>query len=434
MRDKLNLIFATKKLKIVLIFLLIIPILFSSLNSVSALDNKKILFDESSPNFGKFNTIHSIGNYGSSGFASLLQENGYTVSTITDRPLTLEKLKDYGVLIIMDQTRNYTDDEVQAIKEFVNDGGGLLIVGSNWGDIDGDQNFAYNKIARNFGVSFANNELVTNDQNYFFISSIVEINDLRPSKITENVNKLYYMMGTYIKDPGPSQVVAYTDSNTWGDRGYTTSEGMPSSNFKKDPNEQSGPLPVVSQMQYGNGKVVFMGSSYSFINSFIYRSDAWKLGLNSVNWLANNSSPATYKPISIIPLNLILPQILEMIVFTALALSGLTFAVRRNRKLDDYKTIKTIKNWKFRGLITSNAITTFLAAIMFIPINFYLFDISDPLMYDATLGYTLIITGALFLFFMVIVLFNLVARQRMLINYSYINIIIILLFAGLTVI
>ncbi|MGZ7109716.1 MAG: DUF4350 domain-containing protein, partial [Methanobacterium sp.] len=161
MRSKLSLIFATNKFKILFILLLIITLLFSSLNSVSALDNKKILFDESSPNFGKFNTIHSIGNYGSSGFASLLQENGYTVSTITDRPLTLEKLKDYGVLIIMDQTRNYTDDEVQAIKEFVNDGGGLLIVGSNWGDIDGDQNFAYNKIARNFGVSFANNELVT---------------------------------------------------------------------------------------------------------------------------------------------------------------------------------------------------------------------------------------------------------------------------------
>ena len=54
--------------------------------------------------------------------------------------------------------------------------------------------------------------------------------------------------------------------------------------------------------------------------------------------------------------------------------------------------------------------------------------------YDPNLGYTLLITGALFLFFMVVILFNLIARQRMLVKYAYYNIAIVVLFSGLTVI
>ena len=68
------------------------------------------------------------------------------------------------------------------------------------------------------------------------------------------------MTGTYIKNPGPSTVLASTDSYTWGDIGFTTSEGTTENNYKKDPNERSGPLPVVSAMDYGKGKVVFMGA------------------------------------------------------------------------------------------------------------------------------------------------------------------------------
>jgi Protein kinase domain/Domain of unknown function (DUF4350) len=427
--------FSLNKLKIILfIFLLIFPI-FSSLNIVSAQDNTtKVLFDETGPWLGKFYTIHNMGTYGSSGFANLLELNGYSVSKLTDAPITADKLKGYDVLIIMAQYRNYTDDEVNAIKDFVKKGGGLFLVGSNWGDVDGNQNFAFNKIARSFGVDFANNELVTNDQNYIFFSSIVEIKDLRPSPITANVQKFYYMMGTYIKNPGPSNIVAYTDSYTWGDQGHTTPEGVTDSNYKKDPNEKSGPFPVVSEMEYGKGKVVFMGAASSFINAMVYRSNTWKLGLNSVNWLSNKPVPTNYQPAGFLSFNLIASQIVGMIIFTGIVLFGLAFQIRRDKRSEIFQSIKTIKNWKFNTLIVVNAFFLVLAGILFIPINLYLYDITLYSIYDPTLGYTLIITGALFLFFMGVILFNLITRQRMLIKYSYFNIVIILLFAGLTVI
>ncbi len=430
---KLN--FASKKFKLVFILFLVMPLLFfSSLHIASAQpNNNKILFDESSSNWGKYNTIHSIGTYGSSGFANLLQSYGYSTSAYTDKPITPELLKNYGVLVIMDQTRNYTDDEINAIDDFVNNGGGLLIIGSTWGNTDGDQNFGFNKIARSFGVSFANNEILVDDHDYVFFSPMIEIKDIRPSPITNNVTNFIYMMGTNINDPGPSTVVAYTDSYTWADEGHPAADGSTTSNFQKDPDESSGPFPVVSQMQYGKGKVVFMGAAYTFINSVIYRSDEWKLGLNSVNWLANNPNPTTYKPSGLISFNLIGTEIIEMLIFSVFVFSGLYYTIRRgkNRKIEP---IKTIKNWKFKSLIGINGFFAILAAVIFIPINFFLYDFSQTTIYDPNLGYTLLITGAFFIFFMIVILFNLITRQRLLVNYSYFNMAIALLFVGVTVI
>ncbi len=383
---------------------------------------------------GKFFTIYNIGTYGSSSFATLLEANGYSVDRITDKPITSEKLKGYNVLVIMSPFRNYTDDEVNAIKEFVNNGGGLFLVGSNWGDVDGDQNFAFNKIARSFGVDFANNEIVTDDQNYIFLSNFVTINDLKPSPITANVSTFYYLMGTYIKNPGPSNVVASTSANAWGDQGFTTPQGYTSSNLKKDPNESGGPLPVISEMDYGKGKVVFMGSAGSFINSFIYRGNEWKLGLNTVNWLANRPAPTNYQPAGLISYNLLGYQLLGMILLSLILFSGLFFKLRSDKKLGDSRPFKTIKNWKFNTLILVNAFFGVLAGALFIPINFYLFDITLYSIYDPYLGYTLILTGVLFLFFMAVILFNLITRQRMLVKYSYYAIVLILFFAGSTII
>lgn len=404
-----------------------------SLNTVSAQDNNKVLFEESSPDYGTWFTVHNLGTYGASSYATLLEANGYSVSTLTDRPITSEKLKGYNVLILMAPYRNYTDDEVNAIKDFVNNGGGLFLVGTNWGDVDGNQNFAFNKIAKSFGVSFANNEIVTNDQNYLFFYNVVPINDLRSSPITSNVKDFNFMLGTYIKDPGPSNVIAYTDSYTWGDQGYTTSQGTTLSNYKKDPGERSGPLPVVSEMQYGKGKIVFMGAAASFINAMIYRSDGWKLGLNTVDWLANNPIPTSYKPAGLFSFGIFGYQILTIIIFAIMVFAGLAFKFRRDKRSKISQSIKTIKNWKFNALIIVNAFFGFLAGLLFIPINFFIFDITAQSIYDPFLGYTLIITGILFLFFLGVILFNIIARQRLLVKYTYINIVIILLFAGVTV-
>ncbi len=425
------------KLKISILFLIFTYFLFLTISTVSAQDDVyKIIFDESEPYPGKFFTINNIGPYGSSGFATLLQDNGYSVSRLTDRPITPEKIRGYDILIIMGNYRNYTDDEVNTIKEFVKDGGGLFLVATSWGEIDGDENFGFNKIARSFGVSFANNEIITDNEHYIFFKNFVTITNIKPSPLTNDVSSFYYIMGTYIKDPGTSAVVAYSDNDSFGDQGFTNPDNVTTSNLEKDANEKTGPLPVMSQMEYAKGKVVFMGAAGSFVNSFLYRDNAWKLGLNTVKWLSGQPIPSSYQISGIIPYNLpdFLYRIIGTVLLAIILIIGLFLKLRHDKKTESSLTkIETITNWKFRSLIAINAGFTVLAGIIFIPINFFLFDITISVLYEPNLGYTLIIIGALFLFFMGVILYNIITRQVLLVKYNYFNIIISLFFIGLTI-
>lgn len=419
--------------KILLVLLvLFIPLIFT-VTTTSAQDTGKVIFDETGP-YGKFYTIYNVETYGSSSFAAMLQEHGFSVSRLTEKPITFDKLKGYNTLILMAPGRTYSDSEVNSIKEFVSNGGGLFLIGSNWGYDDGDENFAYNKIAKSFGVSFANNEILTDNQSFLIYPNFVKITDIKPHPITNNVPEYYHLMGTYIKNPGNSTVLAYSDASSWGDQGFIT-EGHTQSNNIKDANETSGPLPILSVMEYGKGKIVFMGSTGTFVNSFIYRSNGWKLELNSVNWLSNLPISSNYTTAGLVNYNVgdIKYRIIGMFLISFLILLGLFYRIRKDNLSQTSPIMKTIKNWKYNGLIILNAIFAVLTALLFLPINMYLLDVTIPPIYDPYLGYTLIITGLLILSFMVMILFNIFSRLRLEKKYSYFNIVIIVLFAILTV-
>ena len=425
--------FNTNKFKLLLVFcLLLLPFLYiTTVNA--AQDNPKVLFDETGP-YGKFYTIDNTETYGASSFAAMLENHGFTVSRLTDQPITTQKLQGYDVLILMAPGRAYSDDEINAIKEFVNNGGGLFLIGSNWGYDDGDVNYSYNKIAKSFGVSFANNEIVTDNQSFLIYPNFVKITDIKANPITSNVPEYYHLMGTYIKDTGNSTVLAYSSNSSWGDQGYL-SEGHTESNNVKDANETSGPLPVLSYMNYGNGKIIFMGSAGTFINSFIYRDNGWKLELNSVNYLSNRPIPSNYTTSGLINYNVgdLKYRLLGMVLISLILLSGLFYKFQKDKLSKQSQKMNTIKNWKYNGLLVLNGIFAVLIGLLFLPINIYLQDITIPPFYDPYLSYTLIVTGLLLLSFIVLILYNLVSRLRMESKYSYFSIVIILIFAILTV-
>jgi len=418
----------------IFVSLLILSILISS-NVIAAQDNSsQVLFDETGP-YGKYYTIYSIGPWGASSFATLLQENGFRVSRLTEMPITSEKLKGYNVLILMAPARNYNDEEINDIKAFVSNGGGLLLLGDVWGVEDGDENYSFNKLARSFGVDFTYNNIVTDLNHFIEYSYYVKIKDIKSHPITANVPGFYHLMGTYIKIPGSSNVIAYSDADSWADQEVLTPEGYSQNDEQKSFNETSGPLPVLSVMEYGKGKIVFMGAVSTFVNSWIYRDNGWKLGLNSVYWLADRPVPSNYKTAGLISYNIgdMEYRILIMAILTILLITGLIFKIRSDKKIEGSQPIKTITNRKYNALIVLNAFFALLTGLLFIPINFYTFDILSDY-YDLYYGYILIITGVLLLFFIGIILYNIIARQRLLAKYSYFNIAIILFFAGLTVI
>jgi hypothetical protein len=419
--------------KLLLIFI-ILSFIVVSMSSCTAQDTKRVLFDESG-SYGKLYTIYNSGASGTSVFANLLQENGFSVSKIDNSPLTQEILEDYDVVVMMFPYRNYTDQEINYLKEYVSSGGGLLLVGNPWGVEDGNSDSIYNKIASGFGTNFAYNVLVVDPNENIGLSNFIKVTDIVSNPLTSNINEIYYMQGTYLSNPGCSTVVINSGKDSWADNLFLTPEGYSQNNQIRESNETGGPLPLYSAMEYGKGKIVFTGSAASFTNLYIYRSNGWKLGLNSVNWLSNNPIPLEYKTAGVFSLSLgdLAYRVSGTILLAIFITIGLFFILKREKKVELSRVIKTIKNWKYYLLMGLNLLFIILGAIMFFPVNLMLFDRTQFLYYDPYFGYALIITGLLFLLFNGIILFNIIFRERIPAKYNYFNMGLLLFFAAFTI-
>ncbi|MCD6455653.1 MAG: hypothetical protein J7K81_02530 [Methanophagales archaeon] len=123
---------------------LFVAVLIVASVSEAAYGQKKILVDlthaerismdsMTSPNLD-ISSNNRIFNW--TDWADYMRGEGYAVDVLTEGPITVEKLGDYCVLIIAEPDVTvsgpayFTTDECTVIKEFVEDGGGLLLMGT----------------------------------------------------------------------------------------------------------------------------------------------------------------------------------------------------------------------------------------------------------------------------------------------------------------
>ncbi|MEW6011104.1 protein kinase [Methanobacterium alkalithermotolerans] len=407
-----------------------------SLTTVGATREKTaVIFDETGPYYNMY-TIFNIAPQGSSIFANLLETNGFYVSRLKNSPITYENLRKYDVLILMAPGRNYTADEIKSINQFVSSGGGLFLVADGWGVEDGNEDYAFNQIAHSFGLNYSPNQIIVDPKNNIAFQDFIKISDIKSSPLTADLKEIHYLQGPYIQNTGSSEVLAYSSSDSWGDWLSFTDQGYSMPNYKQDLNETSGPLPVISTLNYGKGRVVFFGAAKSLANFWIYRSDNWKLGVNSVSWLANQPPPTIYNESGLLsPFMADLEYyIMGFLIYTVILLGVLIFKLRSNSKDKALKRLKTIKNWKYNFLMGLNAAFLILGILIFIPSNIFLFDVSEMTIYDPNFGYFLLTSGILFVFLFSLILYNLYANLRIKVNYNYLIIFILLLGVGFTAI
>lgn len=247
----------------------------------------KVLFDETklqeSREGGYYNQISETAWYGGWNFSKTLEDNGFSVSSLSIEPITYEKLKKYNVLIIFSR-RDYSEDEIDAIENFVEDGGGLFLVCDFW---RGEEEYETNKIAKRFRVSFAKDGQICDPIDYYRVGmkDVIAIYDIKLHAITEGIYSFYLVKGTYIIRPGSSNVLASADNDAWFDSLWDEQEDGTYGKEEKDADEITGPFPVLSVMGYGEGRVVFMGDKGLFLNSWLDNLDNKDLGLNIVKWL-----------------------------------------------------------------------------------------------------------------------------------------------------
>ncbi len=265
-----------------------ISIIFILCLSLTAIYSQTILFDLTKDELAG-NADWTIGHApnwvgGISDFGQALRNLGYTTNTLSGNSISASDLSNCDVFVIPEPQNTFSQSEKNAIINFVQNGGGLLLIGDHDG-ADRNNNgwdaiHIYNEtldIAENFGFSFNyDNEWQDPTHN---------IENPRTA-ITENVNAVGMWGGSTI-NTGSSGIC-----HIWLNSSHTQ--------------------PYVVSSIVNQGKVVAMGDSSPFDDGTgnpgnnLY--DGWNdlddatLGVNIINWLlSNETSPITISDINSTP-------------------------------------------------------------------------------------------------------------------------------------
>ena len=209
-----------------------------------------VLFDEA--HAYNSSDLWSPGN--ASIIGGLLLANQIHSDTNLDKNITSSLLAGYDVLVIMYPQIALSSSEIDAIKAFVNNGGGLLLVGLN----EGGSGWGYttthlNPIAENFGIHF------NQDSEHYLITNL-------PShEIFTDVQS----MSSYADDM----------------KSCTLTVQSPATSLV----EYDGKT-VVAASTYGSGRILAFGSPgpfMIFLNKELKNpNDHYQLALNVFTWLA----------------------------------------------------------------------------------------------------------------------------------------------------
>ncbi len=184
------------------------------------------------------------GRYSS--LVTLLHGLGFSVQT-TSSGLGSVDLSDYDILVICLESawdEAYTVGEVAAIKTFVQEGGGLLIMGENTSGPNGNINPVANAFGAACGVSF-------------IWPFDLYITDLSTHPLFLKVSEIYYRSAGEITVQSPSEIVANYDD-----------------------------FGVASVAEIDAGKVVVLGDSNCWDNTYINNTDNQLFAENTFKWLA----------------------------------------------------------------------------------------------------------------------------------------------------
>jgi uncharacterized repeat protein (TIGR01451 family) len=163
-------------------------------------------------------------------WVNLLEAWGFTVTTLTQGPITYEVLQPYCAVVIAEPTVDYSDAENAAIQQYVDAGGGLLVLGE-WGPFATGAIFpVVNELATPFGMSF-NDDTVRDGTNNDGRDLWPLIPDFDNSVVGADVDEVVEYAGCSVNAEAPAFPIAWgygsahTDMDSGTDAGEADGAG-----------------------------------------------------------------------------------------------------------------------------------------------------------------------------------------------------------------
>jgi uncharacterized membrane protein len=229
-----------------------------------------ILYDKSHKEASFKNYYTDLTNY--------LNKAGEAMDVLRNTPITAEALSAYDVFIVSFPQHNFNEKEIDIAVNFVEEGGGLFLVGEEWNFNRFKSNL--NSLSKRFDITFNDDEVldpvnrVLNSPDrigdYYF-----SIKELEEHPITEGVDELNIYGGCSLKVNSHSKIIVRGSKHCYSSEGYYKPGDCP---------------PLLTSLEFGKGRVVCLGDGSMLRNSFINEGDNKKLAVNIIRWLSNGKS------------------------------------------------------------------------------------------------------------------------------------------------
>ncbi len=243
----------------------------------------KIFFDETQKERGKINTNYSI-------LRDSLRSEGFEVEVYNDFPISEKGLKcDVFVFACPDGSK-LAVNEIEAITNFVEKGGGLLVIGNAGGDRGLRTNM--NEVLNKFGIEMLSDQVKDESNNEFNMPTHPVIKDIKNHPVGNGVAEVVVVAGCSVRGSANMGGVAYT------------------SPAAEPPN-----APIIVAGDYKQGRVAAVGSYRLFSNygAGLSLRNNRTFALNIFRWLGHldtgkapsgaikKEAPATAKVDAIVP-------------------------------------------------------------------------------------------------------------------------------------
>ena len=172
-------------------------------------------------------------------------------------------------LIVANPTQYYSNNQYEAIKDFLRDGKMLILFydpSSDFNELPGLNGYV-NSLANHFDLGYGNGYLYDEENFYGFYRNII-IDDFREENLTEGLENIVLYTSTQITSSRDG--VAFTDYDTYN-----------------SVSELAGRYATIATTVEGNGTIVAFGDITWLIEPYVYTEDNHQMALNLVEMISN---------------------------------------------------------------------------------------------------------------------------------------------------